>query len=492
MDDLRRIDLNLLLTLQALLAEKHPRRLAPQKPAGGEPRAGAAARHLPGSAADASRRHPDAARGSCSNRWKRRSDNSTRCCTRANSTPRWRCAAFASRCPTMRRTCCCRRCCAGCAPRPGIDLAISQASREACWRNWPTEIDLALGVFPDAPGDIKRETLFEHFVSAADRRSLPQGRACRRRNGWSAPTYWSRCGRRRKRDRRRAEGAGPAQACRPDAAALERVDGSAGRNRPDPDGCQPGPGERRPGKALRQFKPPFDLPSFSFQQAWHGRRDSDPALCWLRSVVISLCADCAASAAKKPCETGAAHAGGACTHHGRTNRSARRARSWPASPAAPPRRHPVDPTLACAPRVGSPKPRSFRLTPAASAGLCGMACVDHARARAQLGAVAVLDAHRARLDAVARSSASPITDPPGVTMRTLSPLRSPSRSPSWRLIDTVVRVHLAQPVHADRDRAHQVGLEGAEQEGPVLRADIPARTSRPSARRAGYQVGQPL
>ena len=57
------------------------------------------------------------------------------------------------------------------------------------------EIDLALGVFPDAPGDIKRETLFEeHFVSVADRRSLPPGAACRCRNGWSAPTYWSRCG----------------------------------------------------------------------------------------------------------------------------------------------------------------------------------------------------------------------------------------------------------------------------------------------------------
>ena len=28
------------------------------------------------------------------------------------------CAAFASRCPTMRPTCCCRRCC-GCAQAPG-------------------------------------------------------------------------------------------------------------------------------------------------------------------------------------------------------------------------------------------------------------------------------------------------------------------------------------------------------------------------------------
>ena len=82
------------------------------------------------------------------------------------------------------------------AQAPGIDMAISQASREAMLAQLADgEIDLALGVFPDAPGDIKRETLFEeHFVSVADRRSLPPGATCRCRNGWSAPTYWSRCG----------------------------------------------------------------------------------------------------------------------------------------------------------------------------------------------------------------------------------------------------------------------------------------------------------
>ena len=101
------------------------------------------------------------------------------------------------------------------AQAPGIDLAISQASREAMLAQLADgEIDLALGVFPDAPGDIKRETLFEeHFVSVADRRSLPPGAACRCRNGWSAPRIGRDAARRRKRDRRRAEGAGPAQAC---------------------------------------------------------------------------------------------------------------------------------------------------------------------------------------------------------------------------------------------------------------------------------------
>ena len=150
-----------------------------------------------------------AARGSCSNRWKRRSDNSTRCCTGATRRS-GRGVALRARCPTMRRTCCCRRCC-GCAPRrrdrPGHQPGQPRGHAGATGRR---EIDLALGVFPDAPGDIKRETLFEeHFVSVADRRSLPQGRPAVAAR-LERPTYWSRCGPTPKRDRRRAEGAGPA------------------------------------------------------------------------------------------------------------------------------------------------------------------------------------------------------------------------------------------------------------------------------------------
>ena len=103
------------------------------------------------------------------------------------------------------------------------------------------EIDLALGVFPDAPGDIKRETLFEeHFVSVADRRSLPP------RGGLPLPQWLERpvLVAMRPDAENEIDAALKAQGLRrhvaPDAAALERVDGSAGRNRPDPDGCQPG------------------------------------------------------------------------------------------------------------------------------------------------------------------------------------------------------------------------------------------------------------
>ena len=297
MDDLRRIDLNLLLTLQALLAEKHVTRAAlrlyKSQPAvshalaqlrdifqdpllirqGGGMALTPRAREL--------QQPLEAALGQLNALLHKGEFDASRAVRRF----RVALSDYAAHLllpPLLRQLR---------AQAPGIDMAISQASREAMLAQLADgEIDLALGVFPDAPGDIKRETLFEeHFVSVADRRSLPPGATCRCRNGWSAPRIGRDAARRRKRDRRRAEGAGPAPACRPDAAALERVDGSAGRHRPDPDGCQQALANVASGKALRQFKPPFDLPPFSFQQAWHGRRDSDPALCWLRSVVISCC-----------------------------------------------------------------------------------------------------------------------------------------------------------------------------------------------------------
>jgi len=57
---------------------------------------------------------------------------------------------------------------------PGIDLVVCQASREAMLAQLADgDIELALGVFPKASSGIMVETLFEeHFVSVADKRSL--------------------------------------------------------------------------------------------------------------------------------------------------------------------------------------------------------------------------------------------------------------------------------------------------------------------------------
>ena len=64
---------------------------------------------------------------------------------------------------------------------PGIDLAISYASRPAVMAGVQDgELDLALGVFPQLPEQLHRETLFEEtFVCALDPASLGPGASLR-------------------------------------------------------------------------------------------------------------------------------------------------------------------------------------------------------------------------------------------------------------------------------------------------------------------------
>jgi DNA-binding transcriptional LysR family regulator len=298
MDDLRRIDLNLLLTLQALLAEKHVTRAAlrlyKSQPAvshalaqlrdifqdplltrqGGGMALTPRAREL--------QQPLEAALGQL-NALLHQGEFDASLAVRRFRLALSDYAAHLLLPPLLRRLR---------AQAPGIDLAISQASREAMLAQLADgEIDLALGVFPDAPGDIKRETLFEeHFVSVADRRSLPA------RGDLPLPQWLERphvLVAMRPDAENEIDAALKAQGLRRHvaltlphwSASTEVLAGTdliltvASRALANV----------ASGKALRQFKPPFDLPSFSFQQAWHGRRDSDPALCWLRSVVISCC-----------------------------------------------------------------------------------------------------------------------------------------------------------------------------------------------------------
>ncbi|MCY1425202.1 hypothetical protein D9M71_409850 [compost metagenome] len=44
---------------------------------------------------------------------------------------------------------------------------------------------------------------------------------------------------------------------------------------------------------LRCFEPPFAIPSFTFEQVWHSRREVDPAHRWLRNEVRAACAQAA-------------------------------------------------------------------------------------------------------------------------------------------------------------------------------------------------------
>jgi hypothetical protein len=66
---------------------------------------------------------------------------------------------------------------------PGIDLVVSQGSREAMLGQLiDGETDLALGVFPELPAEVCEQVLFEEsFVCLADRGTLPP------RAGWTCP-----------------------------------------------------------------------------------------------------------------------------------------------------------------------------------------------------------------------------------------------------------------------------------------------------------------
>lgn len=175
---------------------------------------------------------------------------------------------------------------------PGIALAVSQAGRDTMLGQLDDgELDLALGVFPAMPEHLRRQRLFEErFVSVADAATVPA------RDGLSWEAWLAR--------------PHVLVAMRPDgdndidaavaarggrrrialvlphwSAALEVVAGTdlvltvAARTL----------GAGRLPKGLRRFAPPLNLPAFAFEQAWHPRRDGDAALGWLREQLVEVC-----------------------------------------------------------------------------------------------------------------------------------------------------------------------------------------------------------
>lgn len=171
---------------------------------------------------------------------------------------------------------------------PGIDLAISQASREVMLAQLADgELDLALGIFPQAPDEIRLQDLFkERFISLADEAVLPSKGNMELQDWLSRPHVML--------------------ALRPDAAdEIEKALAARGLKRhialalphwgaavsviTGTDliltvASRAAKG-REQYKTLREFAPPLELPEFSYQQAWHIRREADPAHQWLREAV---------------------------------------------------------------------------------------------------------------------------------------------------------------------------------------------------------------
>jgi DNA-binding transcriptional LysR family regulator len=171
---------------------------------------------------------------------------------------------------------------------PGIDLAISQASRDAMLAQLADgELDLALGIFPETPEEIRLQDLFkERFISLADNAVLPSKGEMELQDWLSRPHVML--------------------AMRPDAAdEIETALAARGLKRhialalphwgaavsviTGTDliltvASRAAKG-REQYKTLREFTPPLDLPEFSYQQAWHVRKEADPAHHWLREAI---------------------------------------------------------------------------------------------------------------------------------------------------------------------------------------------------------------
>jgi len=175
---------------------------------------------------------------------------------------------------------------------PEIDLVVSQGSREAMLGQLiDGEVDLALGVFPELPSEVQVQLLFEEsFVCLADAHSLPS-------NGELPLVQWL---------------------ARPHVLVAVRpgIDNEI-------DLALKALGERRrialtlPHWGVAQgliigtdliltvarrslvgaplephlcmFAPPLPIAPFAFTQAWHSRREGDAGHRWLRERIRALC-----------------------------------------------------------------------------------------------------------------------------------------------------------------------------------------------------------
>ncbi|QXI31751.1 LysR family transcriptional regulator [Pseudomonas promysalinigenes] len=170
---------------------------------------------------------------------------------------------------------------------PGIDLAISQASRETMLAQLlDGELDLALGIFPDLPAGIITQTLFEDsFISVADHQVLPAAGELTLEQWLTRPHVL--------------------MAMHPDAydeieqalteqglrrhIALALPHWSAAVDVLSGTDLILTVAKRALGPQLHpslcQFAPPLPIAALAYQQAWHARKDSDPGHRWLREAV---------------------------------------------------------------------------------------------------------------------------------------------------------------------------------------------------------------
>ncbi|WPN45975.1 MULTISPECIES: LysR family transcriptional regulator [unclassified Pseudomonas] len=171
---------------------------------------------------------------------------------------------------------------------PGIDLQISHASREGMLEGVVNgEIDIAAAVFPELPNELRSTPLFEeHYACLVDHNSLSDSGIL------DLPTYLRRPhvllemrgsgtpeierALTSLRERRRVAVSLPHWRVAPELiSGTDLILTVASRALRDID-----------ESTLVVVPPPFQIPSFTFVLVWHTRRGGDQALNWLKQQIV--------------------------------------------------------------------------------------------------------------------------------------------------------------------------------------------------------------
>ena len=176
---------------------------------------------------------------------------------------------------------------------PGIDLLISHGSREAMLADVADgEVDMALGVFPGRhSGRLRVQTLFEErFVCLADAATLPQGAPLSLADWLARPHVLVAI--RSASENEIEQALAQIGAKRRIAVQLPHWSAANGLIAGTDlilTVAQRNLASLTPDSRLACFEPPVAIPPFAFELLWHQRRDADAAQRWLREQLIEIC-----------------------------------------------------------------------------------------------------------------------------------------------------------------------------------------------------------
>ncbi|UDM05752.1 LysR family transcriptional regulator [Halomonas sp. NyZ770] len=175
---------------------------------------------------------------------------------------------------------------------PGVELQVAQGSRASMLAGvHDGEIDMAFGVFPSPLSDeLRTHTLFiEHFVCAADKNTLPSTGSLDKTAWLSRPHVLVAM---HSSESNEIENALHREGVTRRIAITLPHWGAASRVVANTDlivtTAQRSFDLFLEDSPLQLFAPPYPIDPFAYDMVWHSRRESDPGHNWLRQTIIEI------------------------------------------------------------------------------------------------------------------------------------------------------------------------------------------------------------